>query len=52
MRGQGDHGGAIHDALVALAVTAAGDTLITLDHRARRTYASMGIAVAAPQDLR
>ncbi len=36
-------GGAVYDALIALAVRDAGATLVSLDRRAERTYAACGI---------
>lgn len=45
-------GGAVYDALVALAVVATADTLLTLDRRAHRTYAAMGVTFLSPYDLR
>jgi len=36
-------GGAVHDALIALAARDAGVTLVSLDRRAERTYAICGV---------
>lgn len=43
----GVHGGASHDGLVALEAHAHGLTLVTLDGRARDTYARLGVEVHA-----
>ncbi len=40
----GVHGGAVYDGLVALEAHAHGLTLLTLDERARHTYARLGIS--------
>jgi hypothetical protein len=40
----GGHGSATYDGLVALDAHAHGLTLLTLDERARHTYARLGIA--------
>ena len=38
-------GGAVYDALIALAARDASVTLVSLDHRAERTYAACGVEV-------
>jgi toxin FitB len=43
----GVHGGASYDALVALEAHAHGLTLLTLDERAKHTYARLGIKYRA-----
>lgn len=43
MRRAGLTGGTTHDALIALTAQEVDTTLISLDRRARRTYASLGI---------
>jgi toxin FitB len=43
----GVHGGASYDALVALEAHAHGLTLLTLDERARHTYARLGVRYRA-----
>jgi hypothetical protein len=43
----GVHGGASYDGLVALEAQAHDETLVTLDERARQTYARLGVAYRA-----
>ena len=43
-------GGAVYDALVALAVPS-GEVLVSRDRRAARTYRAMGVDAATPQDV-
>ena len=40
-------GGAAYDGLVALEAQAHGRTLVTLDHRAQRTYRRLGVSYRA-----
>jgi predicted nucleic acid-binding protein len=40
---RGQAGGAVYDALIALAARDAGATLVSLDRRAERTYAACGV---------
>lgn len=44
-------GGAVYDALVALAALSTGAILVSLDRRALPTYRAMGVEVAAPNDF-
>lgn len=41
-------GGAVYDALVAATAVAAGATLLSLDERARATYAAVGARISTP----
>jgi len=45
LTGAGIAGGAAYDALVASTAAASGETLLTLDRRAMRTYVAMGASV-------
>ena len=49
--GRGITGGAVYDALVALAASDHGARLVSLDRRAATTYRAMGVETVAPAEI-